>query len=51
MSERTTDLSKLREGALFTWGKVRAIHTVGRYDIVEYNPRKVQNSVLMASSV
>lgn len=34
----TTDLDALREGALFVWGELVEIHTVGEYAIVECIP-------------
>jgi hypothetical protein len=38
----TTDLERVRRTpARFTWGKVLAIHDIGRYTIAEYKPRKV----------
>lgn len=34
----TTDLTRLKKGAPFTWGKLIAIHEIGRYSVVEYHP-------------
>ena len=33
----TTDLQELKNGEKFTWGNLIAIHTIGQYDIVEYD--------------
>lgn len=40
---KTTDLEKIRNGEPFTWGKVIAIHDIGRYTLLEYLGRAYQN--------
>ena len=38
MTERTTDLQRIKNGNEFTWGYLLAIHEIGEYSIVEYHP-------------
>ena len=43
--KRTTDLDKIRNGMLFTWGKVLEIIDVGEYTIIRYIPKPSGNIV------
>jgi hypothetical protein len=36
LAVRTTDLDLLQKGHPFTWGQLLEIHTLGRYQFVEY---------------
>ena len=36
--ERTTDLTQLKNGSSFTWGRLIKIHEFAEYAIVEFHP-------------
>lgn len=40
MSEKTTDLDKLKKGDKFVWGKLLEILEIGEYSIVKYSRRQ-----------
>lgn len=45
--ERTTNLTRLKNGAAFTWGALIQIHEVGPYAVVESYPWKTEGCTVL----
>lgn len=43
INETTTELAAVRGRRKFTWGKVVAVHDIGRYTFVEYKSHAYEN--------
>ena len=51
MTERTTDLQKIKNGDEFTWGYLLAIHEIGEYSIIEFHPWKVEGNRILVGDM
>ena len=45
--DRTTDLTQIRGGARFTWGKPLELHDIGPYTVLLFNPWKVTDGMVL----